>query len=81
MISLNLSQNFFRSEEDLCFWAGKIIESQVSQNRYAPREWVTEIGFQQIDKLTADISIVIYYSDRPGYIAYVSRYHNHQHHG
>lgn len=65
---VKFKSKFFRSEEDLCFWAGKIIESQVSQNRYAPREWVTEIGFQQIDKLTADISIVIYYSDRPGYI-------------
>lgn len=50
------------------FWACKIIESWPSRNGYAPREWITEIGFQQISKDTANICIVIYYSDRPGFI-------------
>lgn len=50
------------------FWACKIIESKPSQNNYAPREWTTEIGFEQDSQDSSTISIVIYYNDRPGFI-------------
>lgn len=50
------------------FWACKIVESWPSRNGHAPREWTTEIGFQQETPERATVSIVIYYSDRPGFI-------------
>lgn len=49
-------------------WACQITESWPSRNGCAPREWTTEIGFRQCSARMAEISIVIYYSDRPGYI-------------
>ena len=55
-------------ENGLHFWACQITESWPSQNGCAPREWTTEIGFCQQTAHTAEISIVIYYSDRPGFI-------------
>ena len=59
---------YHRSLEENEFWACKIIESWPSKNGYAPREWVTEIGFRQTSLDSAAINIVIYYSDRPGFI-------------
>ena len=55
-------------EDNLHFWACQITESWPSQNGCAPREWTTEIGFRQQTAHSAEISIVIYYSDRPGFI-------------
>lgn len=60
---------YHKNDKKIEFWACKIIESWPSKNGYTPREWTTEIGFQQLDKDMASISIVIYYSDRPGFIA------------
>ena len=59
---------YHRRDDNMQFWSCKIIESWPSQNGYAPREWTTEIGFEQQDQDVAIISIVIYYSDRPGFI-------------
>lgn len=59
---------YHKNKDELEFWACKIIESWPSKNGYAPREWTTEIGFQQTAKKSASINIVIYYSDRPGFI-------------
>ena len=50
------------------FWACKIIEAWPSKNGCAPREWITEIGFEQKTETSAVICTVIYYSDRPGFI-------------
>ena len=49
-------------------WASKIIETEALSDGCAPREWTTEIGFQQRGAASAQISIVISYSDRPGFI-------------
>lgn len=51
-------------------WACKIVESYPSQSGCAPREWTTEIGFQQIEQTRATISLVLYYNDRPGFIGH-----------
>lgn len=59
---------YHQNSEKMQFWACRIIESSPSQNGCAPREWTTEIGFQQETEKSATISIVIYYSDRPGFI-------------
>lgn len=62
-------QSIYHQNVDLMeFWACKIIESQPSRNNCAPREWTTEIGFEQNEENKATISIVIYYNDRPGFI-------------
>lgn len=61
------SLHFLDADENH-FWAGKIIESRPPENGCAPREWVTEIGFQPRSASVADVCIVIYYSDRPGFI-------------
>ena len=49
-------------------WACKIVEKYDSENGLAPREWVTEIGFQASDNDKAEISYVVTYSDLPGFI-------------
>lgn len=62
-------KSLYHQRNDLMqFWACKIIESWPSQDGCAPREWTTEIGFEQNSQDSATISIVIYYSDRPGFI-------------
>lgn len=55
-------------DDGMHFWACKIIESWPSLNGCAPRQWTTEIGFEQQATDQATISIVIYYNDRPGFI-------------
>lgn len=63
-----LKSVYHQRNDSMQFWACKITESWPSQNGYAPREWITEIGFEQNTQDSATISIVIYYSDRPGFI-------------
>lgn len=64
---VHLSSRHFE-ENGLHFWACQITESWPSQNGCAPREWTTEVGFCQHTVSSAEVSIVIYYSDRPGFI-------------
>lgn len=59
---------YHRSEEALDAWSCKIIESWPSRDGYAPREWTTEIGYQEQRRNEAVISLVITYTDRPGFI-------------
>lgn len=59
---------YHKENDTIIFWACKIIESCASKDGHAPREWTTEIGFEQQSESSATISIVIYYSDRPGFI-------------
>ena len=62
-------KSLYHQRNDLMqFWACKIIESCPSRDGCAPREWTTEIGFEQNTQDSATISIVIYYNDRPGFI-------------
>lgn len=50
------------------YWACQIIETPFSENGFAPRRWVTEVGYEPIDENKAYFSCVISYSDRPGFI-------------
>lgn len=58
----------YQAENQGVFWACKIHESFPSQSGCAPRSWITEVGFQSPISGKATISIIIYYSDRPGFI-------------
>lgn len=49
-------------------WACRINERFPSRNGCAPRSWTTEVGFQSAGADRAVLSIVLYYSDRPGFI-------------
>lgn len=50
------------------YWACKIIETPLSKAGFAPRRWVTEIGYEPIDENKAYFSCVISYSDMTGFI-------------
>ena len=56
------------NEEHRVYWAAKIIETPPSENGCAPRTWTTEIGFCPATDGGSEISLVIYYADRPGFI-------------
>lgn len=58
-------------------WACKIVEnpeldknSELDNNRYAPREWITEIGYRATSSNSAELSYVITYSDMAGFIGF-----------
>ena len=48
-------------------WACRIVEIQ-SVSGFAPRKWVTDIGFRQKSEDRAEISFVVSYRDRPGFL-------------
>ena len=50
------------------YWACQIIEMPFSENGFAPRRWVTEVGYEPISENSAYFSCVISFSDRPGFI-------------
>lgn len=56
------------NEEHRVYWAAKIIETPPSENGCAPRTWTTEIGSCPATDGGSEISLVIYYADRPGFI-------------
>ena len=49
-------------------WACKIVEKPETDNKCAPREWITEIGYRALTPSSAEISYVITYSDLAGFI-------------
>lgn len=51
-------------------WACKIVEKPEPDNGFAPREWVTEIGYQATSNHSAEISYVVTYSDMAGFIGF-----------
>ena len=57
---------FCREPDGRDNWACEITE-RTEKRGYAPREWVTEIGFRRRER-TAEISFVVFYRDRPGFI-------------
>lgn len=58
----------YQSDDAHLYWAGKIIEQPSSVIGFAPREWLTEIGFQQEQPGVSKISLITAYLDRPGFI-------------
>ena len=63
---------FHRAEEDPAkiSWACKIVEKPEVESGYAPREWITEIGYQADTCTSAEISYVVTFSDQPGFIGF-----------
>lgn len=53
--------------ESVNYWACSITETEKIEN-YAPRQWVTEIGFTYSKPTYGTVSIVLSYGDRPGYL-------------
>lgn len=55
---------------DIKAWACRITEKPEAESVYAPREWVTEIGFQKTSAQTAEISYTVSYRDHAGFIGF-----------
>lgn len=51
-------------------WACKIVEKPEAESGYAPREWITEIGYQADTSTSAEISYVVTFSDQAGFIGF-----------
>ena len=51
-------------------WACKIVENPEPENGYAPREWITEIGYRATSSNSAEISYVVTFSDTAGFIGF-----------
>lgn len=54
--------------ENSTYWACKIIETPLAKTGFAPRTWVTEVGYEPINANKAYFSCVISYSDAAGFI-------------
>lgn len=53
--------------ESVNYWACSITET-VTVKGFAPRQWVTEIGFAYKEPTYGTISIVLSHGDWPGYL-------------
>ena len=53
-------------------WACRFTENQQQAEGFAPREWVTEIGYQSSEPGCADISYLVTFSDLAGFIGFCS---------
>ncbi|MEA4955627.1 MAG: hypothetical protein VB096_08990 [Pseudoflavonifractor sp.] len=62
------SEFYNPSETDKEYWACRITERRPPQAGVAPRQWVTEVGYEQEKKGKAIFSCVITYSDAAGFI-------------
>lgn len=51
-------------------WACKIVEKPEVESGYAPREWVTEIGYEASSAKTCELSYVVTYGDMAGFIGF-----------
>lgn len=49
-------------------WACKIMETPTVNEGYAPRQWITEVGYQSHGGGIAEISYVVTYCDQAGFI-------------
>ena len=54
--------------DGLVSWACKIVEKPEAERGFAPRSWVTEIGFQARSATEAELSYVVTFSDQPGFV-------------
>lgn len=50
------------------YWACQLVEYQTTRPGYAPRKWITEIGFESVVPGKATLSLVLSYTDVPGFI-------------
>ncbi len=58
----------FTTDDNSVYWACRITEKPIAPAGYAPRQWVTEIGFEQRSRDEATLSCVLSYSDRAGFV-------------
>lgn len=67
--SVHILSEYFNDEETgRISWACRITENPMQTERCAPREWITEFGFEQNQAGLALVSCVLSYRDRAGYI-------------
>lgn len=50
------------------YWACQLVEYQTTRPGYAPRKWITEIGYESPAPGKATLSLVLSYTDVPGFI-------------
>lgn len=67
------SEHFHDETQNVEYWACKIVEHKPSEGRRAPREWVTEFGYEGKSVSSGIFSCVLSYRDRPGYIGMCDR--------
>lgn len=64
-----IESEFYKpTETDKEYWACRITEKRPPQAGAAPRQWVTEVGYEQEKNGIATFSCVITYSDAAGFI-------------
>ena len=63
-----IESEVFHDDDSSTYWACRITESPAPARGYAPRQWITEIGFEQHAKSEAALSCVLTYSDRAGFV-------------
>jgi len=49
-------------------WACQLVENQPTRLGFAPRKWITEIGYEGREAGKATISLVLSYTDVPGFL-------------
>lgn len=57
-----------KDNKEEIYWACKISEKKTRAVGYCERDWVTEIGFHQLNSQTAEFNCVISYGDTPEFI-------------
>lgn len=50
------------------YWACQLVENQAPRSGFAPRKWITEIGYESRHPGKATLSLVLSYTDVPGFI-------------
>lgn len=64
-----IESEYYKSfEADKQYWACRISEKRKPQPGIAPRQWISEVGYEQEEKGIATFSCVITYSDAAGFI-------------
>ena len=66
--SVYIESDLFVDDKRKTYWACRITETAIVSPGYAPRQWVTEIGFEQEDNAEAFLSCVLSYSDWAGFV-------------
>lgn len=65
--SVRLDSAAFWTGAETGLWACTITETELAED-CAPRQWVTEIGFEKRSLTEGALSLVLTYGDRPGFI-------------
>ncbi|MGI6150520.1 MAG: hypothetical protein ACOYIR_01000 [Christensenellales bacterium] len=66
--SIIIKSEYFENDEGGQYWACSITEKRTALPGYTPRQWVTEVGYEQKDSTSAVLSCVLFYRDAPGFV-------------